>query len=304
VTDVYAFALSDAPDEWPRELVLRVYPPDTDPSSVRRERCAQDVVAAQGVPAPRVFACEDVPGPLERAFMVMERLRGRPQMVIEFPQLLVHAPRLFTLPRRHAAAMRLVHALDAQPLIDAFANAGIDRRAAGPERWLDGSGELIEEWRLDGLRAGLDWLYVNRPPDPARVAICHGDLFGANILEANGVVTGLVDWNLVTIAEPAFDVGGQIAGNEMSAIPGPRVLQLAVMGFGRLLARGLLKAYGEIDLERVRYYSAMRAFTEMTYKLAALGRVAKTGVAERMPTWRPEQCARYFLDRTGVRVDT
>ncbi len=303
ITDVYAFELTGAPDGWSGPLVLRVYPAGTPRPSVERERCAQEVVAAQGAPAPRVLAYEAEPGSLDRPFMVMERLPGRPQMVSEFPQLLLQAPRLFTLPRRHAGAMHIVHALDAQPLIDAFAAAGIDRRNAGPEHWLDGSGEQITEWSLDGLRPGLEWLYVNRPPDPPRVSICHGDLFGANILEARGVVTGLIDWNLVTVAEPAFDLGGQIAGNEMSAIAGPRVAQLAVMGFGRLLARGLRTAYGDIDGDRVRYYAAMRAFTETAFKLAAQARVAKTGVPERMATWRPEQCARYFLDRTGVRVD-
>lgn len=304
VTDVYGFALTNVPDEWSGPLVLRVYPPNIDRLDVERERCAQEVVAAQGAPAPKVLACEPEPASLDRAFMVMERLPGRPQMNIEFPQMLLQAPRLFTLPRRHAGAMRLVHALDAQPLIDAFAAAGIDRRHAGPEHWLDGAGELIDQWELRGLRAGLEWLLTNRPPDPSRVSICHGDLFGANILETKGVVTGLIDWNLVTVAEPAFDLGGQIAANQMSAVPGPRVVQLAVMGFGRLLARGLSRAYGAIDDDRVAYYAAMRAFTEMTFKLAAQARVAKTGVPERMATWRPEQCARYFLDRTGVRVET
>jgi aminoglycoside phosphotransferase (APT) family kinase protein len=303
VTDVYGFELADAPDGWSGPLVLRVYPASTDRLSVERERYAQEVVCAQGAPAPRVLACEAEPRGLDRPFMIMERRPGRPQMVIEFPQLLLQTPRLFTLPRRHAAAMHLVHALDAQPLIDAFAAAGIDRRHAGPEHWLDGAGALIAEWGFDDLRPGLEWLYANRPPDPARVVICHGDLFGANILETRGVVTGLIDWNLVTVAEPAFDLGGQIAGNEMTAVPGPRVLQVAAMGFGQLLARGLRKAYGQIDDDRVRYYAAMRAFCEMTFKLAAMARVERTRVPERMATWRPDQCARYFLDRTGVRVE-
>ena len=47
----------------------------------------------------------------------------------------------------------------------------------------------------------------------------------------------------------------------------------------------------------------MRALSEGVYKLAAQARVRETGVPERMPTWQPKQCARYFLDRTGVAVD-
>jgi aminoglycoside phosphotransferase (APT) family kinase protein len=224
-------------------------------------------------------------------------------LVIEFPMLLAYAPSLVTLPRRHAAAMHLVHGLDARPLIDAFAEVGIDRYNAGPEHWFDRSEEQIDTYGLEGLRPGLDWLRANRPPDPERVSICHGDLFGANILERRGKVTGIIDWPLVTIAEPAFDLGGQIAANEMSAVPGPKALGYAVMGFGKLLARGLRKAYGPIDRDVVGYYSAMRAFTETAFKLSAMERVRRTGVPERMATWRPAQCARYFLDRTGCRIE-
>jgi len=306
VTDVYAFALAGVDDAWARPLVLRVYPADTDAIAVRRERCAQEVVSAQGVPAPRVLACEDEAGPLERPFLVMERLPGRPQMVIELPGLLLELPRLVTLPRRHAAALDLVHRLDAAPLLRAFEAAGIDRRAAGPEHWMDRAEATIARWRLDGLRPGLVWLRSHRPPDPERLSICHGDLFGANILEQRGRITGLLDWNAVAVADPAFDVGGQIAAYEMSALPGPLVLQLVAMGHGRLLGAGLRRAYRRyrtIGAERLRYFAALRAFTELVLKRGLEEEVRATGVARRMPPWRPERCARYVQRRTGVALE-
>ena len=303
VTDVYAFALASADDAWARPLVLRVFPANTEAVMVRRERCAQDVVSAQGAPAPRVLACEDTEGSLERPFLVMERLPGRPQMVIELPGLLLELPRLVTLPRRHAAALDIVHRLDAEPLLRAFAAAGIDRRAVGPEHWLDRAESTIAGYRLDGLRPALAWLRSHRPPDPERLSICHGDLFGANILEHGGRVTGLLDWNVATVADPAFDVGGQIAAYEMSALPGPLVLQLAAMGHGRLLGAGLRRAYRRhraISEERIRYYAVLRAFVELVLKRGLEEEVRATGVARRMPTWRPDQCARYVARRTGV----
>jgi aminoglycoside phosphotransferase (APT) family kinase protein len=306
VTDVYDFALTNAPREWSRRLVVRVYPEGTDPMTIRRERCAQDVVFAQGVPAPRVFACEDTADALGRPFMVMEYLPGRRQLAVEFPRVIIEIPRMFTQPRRHAAAMSMVHELDAQPLVDEFERAGIDRRAAGPDHWLDGAEASIDEWRFEGLRPGLDWLRTNRPQDPPRLSICHGDFFGGNILEQDGRVTGILDWNLVTVADAAFDVGGQIAVAEMSPIPAPWPMPWIAVGVGRLLARGLRRTYpgfGELSQDALRYYAAGRAFTEMTYKLAAQARVRATGVSERMPTWRPAQCARYFRNCTGMGVD-
>jgi aminoglycoside phosphotransferase (APT) family kinase protein len=199
--------------------------------------------------------------------------------------------------------MDLVHALDAAPLLRAFAAAGIDRRAAGPELWLDAAEATIARWGMDRLRPGLAWLRSQRPADPQRCAICHGDFFGANILERGGRVTGILDWNLVTVADPAFDLGGQIAAYEMSAVPGPQLLQLAATGFGRLLAGGLRRAYRSyrtIADARIAYYAVMRAFTEMTFKLGLEAEVRSTGVPRRMPTWRPDQCARYIARRTGV----
>jgi len=306
VTDVYAFDLEGAPSEWAGPLVLRIYPDDTEPSSVRREQCAQEVVSAQGVPAPRVLACDSTSAWLGRPFMVMERLPGRPQMVVEFPRLLVEVPRLFSLPRRHAAAMHMVHALDVAPLLRAFEAAGIDRRSAGPERWLDSSEAMITRWGLDGLRPGLDWLRSHPPPAPSRLTICHGDLFGANILEDGGRVTGIVDWNLVTVADPAFDVGRQIAAYDMSPVPGPSIIQPIAIGVGKLLALGLQREYsrfGELSEEAVGYYGAMRAFTELAFKIGLQAEARATGVVRRMPTWKPEQCARYFRRRTGVSID-
>ena len=186
VTDVYSFALAcDAPG-WDGPLVLRLFPRDTEAAAVRRERCAQEVVSAQGAPAPRVLACEATAGALPRPFLVMEKLPGRPQLVITFPRVLLEVPRIFSLPRRHAAAMDLVHALDAGPLLRAFEAAGIDRRAAGPGHWLDASAATIERWSLDRLRPALEWLESHRPAEPSRLSICHGDLFGANILEEGG----------------------------------------------------------------------------------------------------------------------
>jgi aminoglycoside phosphotransferase (APT) family kinase protein len=305
VTDVYSFAVAcDAPG-WGGPLVLRLFPPDTEAVAVRRECCAQEVVAAQGAPAPRVLASEATAGALPRPFLIMEKLPGRPQLIITFPRVLLEVPRMFGLPRRHAAAMDLVHALDSASLLRAFAAAGIDRRAAGPAHWLDAAAATIERSSLDRLRPALEWLGSHRPAEPSRLAICHGDLFGANILEERGRITGIIDWSLVTVADPAFDVGGQIAAYEMSALPGPRALQVASVGFGRLLARGLRRAYRRhraLAEDVLRYYAAMRAFTELTFKLGLQAEVRATGVARRMPTWIPDDCARYFERQTGVRI--
>lgn len=201
----------------------------------------------------------------------------------------------------------MVHGLDATHLVRAFELAGIDRRAAGAEHWIDGADATIARWGFADLRPGLDWLRSHRPPEPERHVICHGDLFGANILEQGGRITGIIDWNLVTVADAAFDVGRQVAAYDMSALPGSRVVQLAAAGMGKLLARELRRAYRrfrDVGQESITYYAVMRAFTELTFKLGLLAEVRATGIPRRMPPWRPDQCARYIERRTGVAIET
>jgi aminoglycoside phosphotransferase (APT) family kinase protein len=236
--------------------------------------------------------------------MVMERLPGRIQLAIDFPRVVIEVPRLFTQGRRQAPALEMVHALNAQPLLDCFAQAGITEHEAGPGYWLDASERFIDEWSLDGLRPGLDWLRANAPPPPPRPSVNHGDLFGANILEdKRGRVVGILDWNLVTVADPSFDIGGQLAAAEMSPVPAPPPIPWIAIGIGRGLARGLRRHYPRFEsLSRksLLYYAAMRAFTETAFKLRTQAKIRATGVRERMPTWNPRQCARYFRRRTGV----
>jgi hypothetical protein len=74
------------------------------------------------------------------------------------------------------------------------------------------------------------------------------------------------------------------------------------MGLGRLLASGFRRSYRklrEIADVNIGYYAVMRAFTELTFKLGLEAEVRATGVSRRVPTWRPEQCARYITRRTG-----
>jgi len=306
VTDVYAFELTGAPPDWSVPLVLRVYPGWADASLIRRERCAQDTVAAQGFPAPRVLLCEEAADAVGRPFMVMDRMPGRPLMGgADFPTVVVELPRILRMPARTARVMLDLHALDAAALIDCFQAAGMDRRSAGPDHWLGRCEALIDEWSLDGLRAPLGWLRAKRPEDPPRPAICHGDLWGANILAEGERITGVLDWNLVTIADPAFEIGGQLASLQQSPIIAPFVIRWIAIAVGRLLARRLRSVYEAahpLDDSNVRYYAVLRAFGELTFQLAADARIRSTGVEERRATWRPAQCARYIRRRTGVRV--
>lgn len=295
---------------------------NADVSLLHRERAAQDVVASQGLPAPRVLAADETGDVVGRVFILMERLPGHPLLGgVEFPRNLVegvrilgHLPRIVVegvrivshLPRIMAEMQAKLHALDPEPLLRALEGQGISREAAGAERWLGEIERSIEQWSLQGLRPGLRWLVANRPPNPARLSICHGDFWAGNILVDGNRVTGVLDWSRVTVGDPACDVGGTYAAYQMAPIRAPAPVQLVVTQIGRNLARRFYARYRklrEVNETAVRYYAAMCALIELQFLLAARAKEAATGIrANVVPVWQPSQLAAYFRKATGVVV--
>jgi aminoglycoside phosphotransferase (APT) family kinase protein len=304
---VYAFALDCAPPEWSGQLVLRVFPHDAEAWLVRREAVAQRVVYAAGLPAPRVLVVEEDLAAIDRMFIVMERLPGRallggagfPSVVLELPKILRSMPHITA--ETHAR----LHGLDPAPLLAGFEGAGISAHEAGIDRWFDELDRGLAEWSLDVLRPAVDWLKAHRPPDSTQRSICHGDLGPSNILVEGETVTGILDWSLVTIADPAFDVGGMFAAFGMA--PGfPGFVQRIATRVGGTLARRFHDAYRSlrsVDEDAVRYFSAMRALTELGFVVRDRARVAATGVpSDVRPIWRPDQLIEYFRTVTGVAI--
>jgi hypothetical protein len=307
VTDVYSFALDCGAPGWNRPLVLRLYPGDAEAVGIRRESCAQEVVSAQGAPAPRVLACEATAGALWRPFMIMEKLPGRPQMVIEFPascsKYRACSPCRDVMPRRWKWSMRWMRR---PSCVHSRRRESTDEPPA-PRIGSTRPRPTIARWSLDGLRPALEWLGSHRPAEPRRLAICHGDLFGANILEERGRVTGILDWNLVTVADSAFDLGGQIAAYEMSAVPGPRALQLVSVGFGRLLReRTSSRVPASPGAGRGRDPLLRRDASVHGADLQARSRSRSPSHRRRAPNAyvASGDCARYFERLTGVRIAT
>ena len=172
------------------------------------------------------------------AFLVMERLAGRP---------LLDARRIGVGSVLAEMQLRL-HALDAEVLLRALDREGppIGREVATFEGHLARLERRIADASLHGLTQAMRWLSEHRPPDgPARV-ICHGDLHPQNILMADGRVTGVIDWPNVVVADREFDV---------AATRVIRFVPAGVMGVPRAL-RGLVEIAARVLV--VRHVSAYR----------------------------------------------
>jgi aminoglycoside phosphotransferase (APT) family kinase protein len=301
----YSFSLTGAPPPWSTPLVVRLLPSSAPPDLAFREAAVQTVVTDQGYPAARVLLFEDGTRLLGRPFFIMERLPGRPVIAdIRALELLRSGWGLFTrLPDLTATVQASLHRLDAGPLVTALGDT-----PAGIERWFVNIEAQINEG-ADGLGEGLQWLVEHQPARATHVSICHGDLWGGNLLAEDGRVTGVLDWSVATVAEPALDVGFTAMSMSLAPIDAPPAVQRVAARIGRAMCRRYIRAYQRetaADLSDQRYYEALRCATELTgvaaYRLAE---------AKREPhdvprfTWVSiaDQMVDYFRERTGVTLE-
>lgn len=165
----------------------------------RQPSTAADLVRAQGV----VDALPDLPFAVPRSrgeaveadghvAVPVERLRGEP-----------HPPGPAD-PRELRRLLESVHAVDPLAVGHHLAPA---RSFTGGERWAsvlrDQVVPLLDPDVRPEARARVDALEALRPP---RRTVVHGDLAGSNVLWSDGRVSGVLDWDLAALDDPAADV--------------------------------------------------------------------------------------------------
>ncbi len=296
-TENLAFRLADAPRPWDGPLVVRLFPSEAPPDLARREATVQRVLSAQGYPAPAIVWFDDAARLVGRRCFVMRRLPGRVMLGgISLRELLTSAPKLLrNLVEVTASAQAWLHRLDAAPLVEALADL-----PTGVERWFERLAVF------DDLAAGLEWLVTHRPADGTRPVVCHGDLHPGNILVDGSRLSGVLDYTVVTVGEPALDVGYTTMSFDLTPVDTPAFVQRVVARFGAGIGRRYVASYARetgADLSNQRYYEALRCAGELTnvisYRLALLN--DEPHDAPR-PTWDSvaPQMVEYFRVRTGV----
>ncbi len=262
----------------------------------------QATLVEQGFPAPRIVWFDDAARLLGRRFFVMERLEGHSmQGGNRFSDIARSGPRVVArLATVTASTQATLHRLDAASLV-----ARLAELPAGVERWfarLDSGAAPA----LAGLGHGLDWLVAHRPVAAGRECICHGDLWGGNILVSGNRVTGVLDYTLATVAEPALDVGFTSMSLLLAPIDAPRPVQRVVARFAAVIRNRYVRAYVDetsADLSNLRYYEALRCATELVgvieYRTAA---AAGRTLDQPRPTWDAiaDDMIDFFRLRTGV----
>ena len=194
-TSIYRFRLNSAPNELSRPLVLRLYPQSHGTGNAIWESTVQNVLAGEGYPVAQAhIVCTDM-SVLGGAFFVMDHLPGRSLAI---------APQE-NVPRLLGKTQAELHNIDPNPLIKALSDKGIaqdDYRLASRFDWLWDRAD-----KLPWIRQGMNWLRQQRPSEPQRLSVCHGDFHPFNVMYDEGKVTGILDWGGLAVTDPAYDVG-------------------------------------------------------------------------------------------------
>jgi aminoglycoside phosphotransferase (APT) family kinase protein len=196
-TTIYRFQLKNAPKDLSHPLILRVYPPRSHPNQAIRETKVQNTLNEMGYPAPKVHFVHTDTNVFAGIFIIMDWIIGE-QMMTAPPD---------RVPELLAEAHVHLHNLDSSVVMEKMAEAGIyhdDISLKGHLSWLQ---RQIGPGKLEWLMEGLDWVLLNKPIEPRRLSICHGDFHPLNILVHQGVVSGVLDWSGFLVTDPAYDVG-------------------------------------------------------------------------------------------------
>ena len=256
-------------------MVLRLYGAGTDPFQPRLEQAVQDGLADGHFPAPRVILADNDPDRLGSMFVVMERLPGRgflrgvrpDQFVPDFPKLCLRWPKVLL-----EVAERL-HQVDPAPVLAAAAKGGIQTTQLTVSRQIEFVAANLEAFGGHRTKDASAWLSGNEPTPVDVPSIIHGDLWPANVLMQGGRLTGLVDWTMAGIGDPALDLGYACGLAMMPApLPPPPPIRQGIHAAGRNLARRIREQYCErtqTTPERVEFYEALRCLVELSAVLVS-----------------------------------
>jgi aminoglycoside phosphotransferase (APT) family kinase protein len=176
----------------PRQLILRVGPPDEIHAGMELEAAALTRASAAGAPVPRVLAATNSTAPLGNPFLVCDFVAG--ETIVRRIQRAIDDASRADLVTQCATALAAIHRADP---------TGIGLTSSDPlDDWhaqLDEMGDTTAtfEWVFR-------WLAYNRPAESATVLV-HGDFrMGNLIIDTTGQparLAAVLDWELTHTGE-------------------------------------------------------------------------------------------------------
>lgn len=158
-----------------------------------------------------------------------------------------------TIPGMMGATHAHLHSIDPEPIVRTLGERGFEECRYRLSGRFDGLQDRAR--RHPWLCEGVDWLLENRPPEPTRLAICHGDFHPLNILVKDGRVTGVLDWPGFVVADPVLDIANTVT---LTAISAKHLLRLEAWEIAVEMYLDAYQAQRPLDLQDLDYYRARR----------------------------------------------
>lgn len=275
---IFAFRLNNVGPDLAIPLVLRLYQPARPAQQALREAAIQSALAALGYPAPRVKFAEADRSVLGGAFVIMEHLPGRP-LASEFERLARERRGIFSVLSsiRHVVretravwdtAQTRLHALDASRFLAQLEGEGLNRNDFLFDASFGRVRSVIQESRVAGFDPALAWLIAHRPIETTSPVICHGDLQPLNLLAENGTLTGVLDWGMAVVADPALDYGAAVAILATVPIAAPWLVRPFIRGMMNRLAQNHARDYFRLHPREngaLRYFAAYNCISQLAW---------------------------------------
>lgn len=191
------WAFTAATDTGPRELILRIGPPDEIHAGMELEAAALTRAAATGAPVPHVLVARDSAGALGNPFLVCDFVGGE-TIVRRIHRALDDASRADLL-GQCATALAAIHRADPTGI-----GLGAFDQLDECHRQLDQMADTTAtfEWTFR-------WLAAHRP-DPSPKVLVHGDFRMGNLIvdvaDHPARLTAVLDWELTHSGEVYEDL--------------------------------------------------------------------------------------------------
>ena len=188
--------------EGPLPIVIRFYQGARCEESARVEAAALRSLLNAGYPVPELYLSEDHSHIAGAPFIVTQRLPGRTlsEIATEEPDSIP-----YWIDQASSLLLRL-HTTQWQDSFDFFQpTMGVLEFAERQVKWWSIQAQKIN---VSDAQAGFDWLKSNvyRARECTQQALVHRNFHPNNLLSDGLHITGVLDWDELTIADPAADV--------------------------------------------------------------------------------------------------
>ncbi|MEO1018897.1 MAG: phosphotransferase [Pseudomonadota bacterium] len=300
-TAIYGFRLEGAPDALSGALVLRLFRDAGQGRRARGEAAVHDVLASNGFPTPGMLVDTVGATILDRPFLIMKRLRGRPLLAVFSADPAGTAETAGALLGETQARL---HGLPMPAMEQAFIEAGVDMAACTPFQLLADIDRLARATGDDMLTALGGWLEVRRPRPPSVSALCHGDFHPGNIMVHGMSISGVIDWANFVFGHPEYDIAATRFVLSTAAIESGSDQEQLGITRQRFVAAydAAYQKVRPIDEDLVRYYLVLRAGRALARVVASRYGNDIRGAAHDVYAWA--QPAVYEAVRNLIRDET